>query len=761
MSNYKDNVYQINQMIVAHVEQIFPFGVFVRLSDGTQAFIRRRELTQAGNLDPDQIVSEGDEIKGLVIGLATPNQNLELSVRRAEPDPWDTFLRSYNVRDTITATVKNLSARGVYVQIVPGIDGFIPLAELAPWSVKQPKALFWVGDHVKAMITFLDKQKRRVKLSIRQQMKHEILVGQMLDSLGQREGIKGEGVKGDFERDDIAPHTVGSRDVDSSLVEKIGRVLVVDDHDEVREPLVAWLSRLGFAAEGAGSVEQALSYLYQRTYGVALIDLDLSGKDGLDFIKTLVQVAPNTKVAVMSIPEWIAQRSEELEALGISDIFAKPLNLEEIYESFILLRQGQISNFWKSTSKVKPKESPNVFQQLTGTMHSGLPLPLRFEAGLRELVRFTQAEQGLIFYLAPDSQQISIVVQVGHLPLDQEAIYALGESPVKDVICERGDIFEACVSQQAMRRFDKLLDLVVFESCLGVPISAGGEVHHALFLFHRTANAFARYRLRDARAMALLFSVALESQALEQRIEAVNPLLLSGQLAAGFSHEVYNKISGLEIQLRNLRADCASWQQGGSTDSFSVTELENTTDQLLKVTLDLKSTVELFRELMRTEYEEEVNVNEVVQRTVKLLRPTIHHYRVRVKTELTLDLPTVKGGIVRLQQIFTNLILNAIQQIARKTEQWPDGQRVLFITTNWETNKECPVRIRFTDVGPGIHSQLWESIFALGFSSRPGGTGLGLFIARSLVESMGGGIVVEESIIPMGTTFRVELPQSS
>lgn len=68
-----------------------------------------------------------------------------------------------------------------------------------------------------------------------------------------------------------------------------------------------------------------------------------------------------------------------------------------------------------------------------------------------------------------------------------------------------------------------------------------------------------------------------------------------------------------------------------------------------------------------------------------------------------------------------------------------------------------PIKLRFTDRGPGIHRQLWEKIFELGFSTRPSGSGLGLLTARSLVEPLGGRICVERSVVPISTTFLVEL----
>jgi len=115
----------------------------------------------------------------------------------------------------------------------------------------------------------------------------------------------------------------------------------------------------------------------------------------------------------------------------------------------------------------------------------------------------------------------------------------------------------------------------------------------------------------------------------------------------------------------------------------------------------------------------------------------------------------VIGSNIGLQQVFLNLMLNAVQQMERQ----PDGRRALEIATVHEAGDGTRlVKVRFSDSGPGIHRQLWDKIFALGFTTRPGGSGLGLYIAKSLVESMGGRISVEESLVPLGTTFSVEVP---
>jgi len=752
LSTQARRAYRLNQVVSARVERIFPFGVFVLLPDGTPGYVRRRELTLAGTTDPQQVVSKGQTLKAVVIALPERGQKLELSVRRLEPDPWDLLVSRFQVRDTVTGTVKSFLPGGMFVEVLPGVDGFVPLSELAPWPVQKAPDLYWVGDRVEAMITALDRPQKRLRLSIRQQMMHQARVQQLTGHLEAAEAqaepspAAGEPIPGDEPVADLRP---------------LGRVLVLDDHQGVREGLVNWLQRHHCQAVGAERPAEALDQIRHGQYGLALVDLDLPGQDGVEFIRDLRQISPATRVILMSIPDWIAGRGHELEALQVVEVLAKPLNMEEVLEALSRLARGESVGPFRAGAMEPSDEKADSFRQLAQTMRRHGPLEARLRAGLEELVRFARAEAGVLFHLHPISQQVSIVAQAGELPIEEWALPGLSTSPVKDLIVEGGEILESRMSEHNRRRFQKLLDALPFESCLGVPLSAAGRVEHALFLFHREPEAFSRYRLRDARAMATLLAVALESQALEERIRTAGPFLLSGQLAAGFGHDVFNKMSALELQVRELKAACSA--STGQAEGVRPDEpcgcglVADSIERLLETILDLEKTVEAFRELIRAEEQQEVEVNQVVQRAVLLVQALARRSRVQIKPELAPDLPPVAGSPIRLQQAFLNIMLNAIQHTGQKLETWPEGQGRFWITTGVDPDRQV-VWVRFADTGPGIHHRLWDNIFALGFSTRPGGTGLGLFIARSLIESMDGYVCVEESLVPLGTTFLVELP---
>jgi signal transduction histidine kinase len=441
----------------------------------------------------------------------------------------------------------------------------------------------------------------------------------------------------------------------------------------------------------------------------------------------------------MSSPEWLLERSEDIRAVKVFQVFEKPLKEDDIDQFLRRLARGEaMQPAWKILPRQKGEKTES--QMLNLALRDVAPTR-RLQAALGKVVEMARAEKGIVFAEDPTSQTISIAAEAGGLPIRQEALYSLRESPVKDVIVERESILEGRATTN--NRFRKLLDLVAFESCIGAPIETMGEVRHALFLFHRKPDAFARVRPQYIELDMLWLRAILKEQVVDERLRAINPLLLSGQLALGLAHEVYNKVDGLELQLANL-----------SSPTRPTADLRIPLSDLLTSVIDLKTLVGSFQQMMQAkEIPITFNVNDVVRRTELLLRPLARKAQVRIDLRLADDLPPITGNSIALQQVFFNIMLNAVQMLERKA----DKHRFLEISTSYQPKYKRPLLIRFADTGPGVHKQLWEKIFELGFSTR-GGSGLGLFIAHSLIEMFDGKIKVEESTIPLGTTFLVKLP---
>lgn len=724
--------YKVNQQVEATVERILSFGVFVRLPNGSSGYIRRRELALDADVEPNEIVQEGEKIKAVVIKTEEADARIELSRRATLKDPWIEFVK-HNFEGTIVrGRVRALHSNGVFVRVQAGITGFVPLAEIATWLVDKPEDVLWIGDMVEAIITEIDSASQRLTLSIRTLMLERDAIKASLPPSGQP-----------VVQSSLSVSPKISSPIPTDIRDKVGTILIVDDHDEVRSSLTEWLKHRGFTAMSTNSLEKAIDLFEKNDYQVLLADLNLMEKDGMDLVRHLRKNGNETHICIMSSMDELNERAEEIEAAQVLQVFPKPLDVEEIEAFFWRLAGGGSISAWRAAQKAS-----SSLRMVDVAQGDHIPNRKRIQSTLDEITHLIRAEISFIFQLDPASQTITIMAQSGKVPLHLEALYSLNASPIEDVIRDGGVVFETHVSEKARAKFAKLLELLPFESCMGVPIHSSDEdeIEYAVFFFHRETDAFSRYRLRDAQAASLLLASVLARETLEKQIQLLNPMLLSGELARGFGHDVFNKITALDLEARLL------------IGQKSRDEIQTSAQHLFDLILDLKATVWAFQQLLQTkETNERFDVNQAVKNAITLLLPVAQKERAKIEVNLAPDLPQVFGNPIILQQVVLNLMLNAVQQMSLKAEKfrWV-GRRTMRVTTS-KNKKENKIRLRIADNGPGIHQAHLKKIFSHGFSTR-GGSGLGLNIAQGFIQSLGGVLRVQETLIPLGTTFVAEVP---
>src|SRR5882762_8221605 len=217
-----------------------------------------------------------------------------------------------------------------------------------------------------------------------------------------------------------------------------------------------------------------------------------------------------------------------------------------------------------------------------------------------------------------------------------------------------------------------------------------------------------------------------------------------GELTASLAQEVNQPIAAaiaVNTWLRWLTRDQPDLEEAREAASRMAKDATRAADIITRIRL-------LFRKA--SPQPELVDVNEVIREMIVLLRSEVTRYSISVRPELAEGLLPVMGDRVQLQQVMINLMINGIDAMKDV-----DGMRQLAIQSEQAEHEEIVVSV--TDTGVGLPSQQAEQIFNAFFTTKPNGTGMGLRISRSIVESHGGRLWAANNS-PCGARFCFALP---
>jgi two-component system sensor histidine kinase HydH len=235
-----------------------------------------------------------------------------------------------------------------------------------------------------------------------------------------------------------------------------------------------------------------------------------------------------------------------------------------------------------------------------------------------------------------------------------------------------------------------------------------------------------------------------------ERLERLRQLAEMGNLAAGLAHELKNPLSTLKLNLQLLEEDLAALPGGpGERSQTRIATLKKEADRL-RQTLD-----DFLRYAGRIELRPEtVSLNALVEELLDFLLPQAQASRVRVHTSLARENPHCRLDVNLFKQALLNLLLNALQAMPAAAEGASLETRDLLVQT---VQTASTAILYVSDTGVGIPHENLARIFNAYFTTKKGGTGLGLPTTRRIIEEHGGHITVQ-SEPGKGTSFRVELP---
>ena len=162
--------YPVGSRIKGRVTNLADYGAFVEIEEGVEGLIHISEMTWSKRLKhPSEIISVGDIVEAVVLGIDKKRRRLSLGLKQIGPDPWEEIEKNYPVGSIIEGKVKGVTDFGVFVEVVEGIDGLVHISDIS-WTkrIKHPKELYKKGDIVKAKVLEINKSAGKLALGIKQ-----------------------------------------------------------------------------------------------------------------------------------------------------------------------------------------------------------------------------------------------------------------------------------------------------------------------------------------------------------------------------------------------------------------------------------------------------------------------------------------------------------------------------------------------------------------------------------------------------------------
>jgi small subunit ribosomal protein S1 len=158
------------QRVKGKITNLVPYGAFVELEEGVEGLIHVSELSWTKRImRPADILSVGQEVEAVVLGVNKEEQKISLGLRQLEPNPWDEIEKKFTIGSRVKGQIRNMTAYGAFVELEDGIDGMIHVSDLS-WTrkINHPSEVFKKNDEVEAEVIDIDKTNQRISLGIKQ-----------------------------------------------------------------------------------------------------------------------------------------------------------------------------------------------------------------------------------------------------------------------------------------------------------------------------------------------------------------------------------------------------------------------------------------------------------------------------------------------------------------------------------------------------------------------------------------------------------------
>jgi signal transduction histidine kinase len=391
----------------------------------------------------------------------------------------------------------------------------------------------------------------------------------------------------------------------------------------------------------------------------------------------------------------------------------------------------------------------HAFEVVSGALGSTLDMETVLYALLDTVMQVMRAERGFLL-LVDDETGEPVPRVVRQQTAEDEGPIQISRHIVDRALEQRVAIQTSdAMHDQRFQDVDSVVGLRI-RSAVCVPIFRGERALGALYLDTTSVTTvFAKSDLEMLSSLAHQAAIAIENarlytdlrrayddlRAAQEQVVRTEKLSTIGALSASIAHDMGNVVTPLLPLVRLLLRTC------DPND-----ELAETTERQMH---RLAAMVARLRSFSRPSSIERgpVDIHEVLDETIRLLQTEANHRGVELTREYAAELPPALGDAQELHRVFLNLALNAIQAV-------PEGRGAVVLRTEADDGE---VAVSIIDNGPGIPEEVLPHLFEPLFTTKEGGTGLGLFSCKRIVEDEHGGTIEVDTHPDSGTTVTVRL----
>ncbi len=160
--------YPVGSRITGKVRNFTTYGAFVEMEEGIDGMIHVSDMSWTRKVNhPSEVLQKGQTVEAIVLEIDAANQRISLGLKQAQTDPWSSIAAHYQIGQIVKGKVSKIASFGAFVELEDGVDGLVHISQISDQHIDKVRDALSVGQEVEARIVKIDRDERRIGLSIK------------------------------------------------------------------------------------------------------------------------------------------------------------------------------------------------------------------------------------------------------------------------------------------------------------------------------------------------------------------------------------------------------------------------------------------------------------------------------------------------------------------------------------------------------------------------------------------------------------------